>query len=509
MPIQEVRFARGTAASMPQDKLPGRLLVQTNSGDMFLDNTEDQRIQLGDGRKLPLSGGTMIGPLDMGNQPITGLATPIGVADAVRKQYVDDAIASLLSEITAELEGFLPLSGGIMVGDINMNAHGIHNLVDPAADGDGTNKKYVDGLIAGLASKYLSLSGGTLSGDLSLGSHRITGLSEPNLGTDAATKTYVDGAIDRAPYLNTSGTTPMAGNLNMANHGITNLLDPASPQDATTKHYVDTAISDAVGSITGFNVDSNSGAGYDSYEALLSAHPEGVSGTFYLVKNPDSAAPNTFDEYFWTGTSYEKAGAFGDVDLSGLATTSYVDSQIGLLNNQIDSLDSRFLPILGGTMQGNVAIPRGYNLVIGSNAYITAESETGGISIDCTADDDSGGFALTVGSKQDSYSIYIHRGGMEMDGLGIENISDPINSHDAATKNYVDTQIQQSVSDTKVTQNNSDANMQLRVLLSSSADDTTTTDTINKSGKMFFNPSTGVLTVTRIEAIIDDGVVTA
>lgn len=500
MPIQEVRFARGTSDSMPQDKLPGRLLVQTNSGDMFLDDTEEQRIQLGDSRKLPLTGGTMIGPLDMGNQSLTGLAAPTGVTDAARKQYVDDAIAGLRSEITTELDDFLPLSGGIMIGDINMNTHGIHNLVDPNAEGDATNKGYVDGLISGLSSVYLPLSGGTLSGNLSLGTHRITGLAEPTLGTDATTKNYVDGAISSAPYLNTSGVTPMAGNLNMANHAITNLLDPASPQDATTKNYVDTAISDAVGSITGFNVDSNDGAGYDSYEALTSAHPEGVSGTFYLVKNPDSAAPNTFDEYFWTGTSYEKAGAFGDVDLSGLATTDYVDNQIGLL-------DSKFLPLSGGTMQGDIIIPSGHNLRIGSSAYITAEEP--GIAIDCAAGDSNGVLAITVGSKSDSYLVAIHSGGMQMGGLGIQDLVDPINAYDAATKNYVDTQIQQSVSDTKVTQTDSDANLQLRVLLSSTADDTTVTDGINKSGKMFFNPSTGVLTVTRIEAIIDDGVVTA
>lgn len=503
MPIQEVRFARGTSDSMPQDKLPGRLLVQTNSGDMFLDDTEEQRIQLGDSRKLSLAGGTMTGPLDMGNQSLTGLAAPTGVADAARKQYVDDAIAGLRSEITSELDGFLPLSGGIMVGDINMNTHGIHNLVDPSAEGDAANKKYVDGRISGLSSVYLPLSGGTLSGNLSLGSHRVTGLAEPTVGTDAATKTYVDGAISGAPYLNTSGVTPMAGNLSMANHGITNLLDPSSPQDATTKNYVDTAISDAVGSITGFNVDSNGGAGYDSYEALVSAHPEGVSGTFYLVKNPDSSAPNTFDEYFWTGTSYEKAGAFGDVDLSGLATTSYVDSQIGLL-------DSRFLPISGGTMQGDITIPYGHKLHLGSGPSITAAFETRGISIDCTGDTDAGLFSIQVGTEAGSKTYtFSAEAGLDMDMRNVTNLAEPTAGFDAATKNYVDTQIQQSVSDTKVTQNNSDANLQLRVLLSSTADDTTVTDAINKSGKMFFNPSTGVLTVTRIEAIIDDGVVTA
>lgn len=269
---QEVKFKRGQSGTMPADLDAGSLLVQTDTGDVFLDNTDSDRIQLGDSRKLPLSGGTMTGPISMGGQKITNLGNPTENADAASKIFVDIAFQELESAINQELLTYLPLKGGTMVGAIDM------------------------------------------------GDYKITSLSTPTDGTDAANKTYVDNAISGAPYLNTSGVTPMVGNLNMADHLISNLLNPSNPQDAATKNYVDSAI----GGITGFTVDSNGGNGYANYEALASAHPTGEVGVFYLVVNPDASAPNAFDEYFWTGTGYEKAGAFGDVDTSDLATKDEV-----------------------------------------------------------------------------------------------------------------------------------------------------------------------------------------
>ena len=265
---QKVKFKRGQSGTMPSDLEAGSLLVQVDTGDIFLDNTDRDRIQLGDSRKLALSGGTMAGPINMGGQKITSLGNPTENTDVANKIFVDTAFQTLESEMGTTLAGYLQLKGGTMVGAIDM------------------------------------------------GDYKITSLSTPTDGTDATNKTYVDNAISGAPYLNTSGVTPMAGNLNMANHLISNVLNPSNPQDAATKNYVDSAI----GGVTGFTVDSNGGNGYANYKALTSAHPTGEVGVFYLVVNPDSSAPNAFDEYFWTGTGYEKAGAFGDVNTSDLAT---------------------------------------------------------------------------------------------------------------------------------------------------------------------------------------------
>lgn len=53
--------------------------------------------------------------------------------------------------------------------------------------------------------------------------------------------------------------------------------------------------------------------------------------------------------------------------------------------------------------------------------------------------------------------------------------------------------------DTKVTQNNSTANSQLRVLLSNSASDTNETNVVNKSANLTMNPSNGVVSINAVE----------
>lgn len=267
---QKVKFKRGQSGTMPSDLEAGSLLVQVDTGDIFLDNTDSDRIQLGDSRKLALSGGTMTGPINMGSQKITNIGNPTENTDVANKIFVDTAFQTLESEMGTTLAGYLQLKGGTMSGVLDMGDHSIQNVEDPQADDEAANKAYVDSQISGLSSVYVPLSGGTLTGPLVL-----------------------------------------SGN-------------PTQSNQAANKQYVDDTLAGAVGGITGFEVDSNDGSGYANYEALTSAHPTGEVGTFYLVVNPDSSAPNAFDEYFWTGTGYEKAGGFGDVDTSDLATKDEV-----------------------------------------------------------------------------------------------------------------------------------------------------------------------------------------
>ena len=85
---QEVKFKRGQSGTMP-DLEAGSLLVQTDTGNIFLDNTGSDRIQLGDSRKLSLSGGTMTGPINMGGQKITNIGNPTENTDVANKIFVD------------------------------------------------------------------------------------------------------------------------------------------------------------------------------------------------------------------------------------------------------------------------------------------------------------------------------------------------------------------------------------------------------------------------------------
>jgi hypothetical protein len=111
---------------------------------------------------LPLAGGTMTGPIAMSNKKITGLAAPTDKADAATKAYVDaaetaakaDAATAKSTADTAlsKANNALPKAGGTMSGAIAMGSNKITGLAKPEADGDATNKKYVDDAVkAGIA----------------------------------------------------------------------------------------------------------------------------------------------------------------------------------------------------------------------------------------------------------------------------------------------------------------------------------------------------------------------
>lgn len=54
--LEDVSFSRGPSATIPETKLPGRLLVETDTGNVFLDDTKESRVQLTDTSKLSKQG---------------------------------------------------------------------------------------------------------------------------------------------------------------------------------------------------------------------------------------------------------------------------------------------------------------------------------------------------------------------------------------------------------------------------------------------------------------------
>lgn len=246
MANEDVVFRRGPAATMPSNIVPGTLLVQTDTHDVFLDDTTTSRIQLGDSTKLPLTGGTLKGNLNLGGYRLYNIATPTDSTDAATKGFVDTAFQTLESELATSLSGYLPLKGGTMSGQINMNSNKLIGIADPTADTDAANKSYVDSKLTGLGGSYLPLSGGTLTGQLHMSSNRITNVATPTEENDAATKAYVDSQFagsGTGDFLS-SGIVPMTGNLQMGSHKIVNLATPTEASDAANKTYVDTQISE-------------------------------------------------------------------------------------------------------------------------------------------------------------------------------------------------------------------------------------------------------------------------
>jgi hypothetical protein len=174
--------------------------------------------------RLPLSGGTMAGNINMNNKKIIGIAHPEEDLEVTNKIYVDNSVETRLST-----------AGGRLGGALDMTRNKVTNVANPTSDSDAANKVYVD---SGIATK-LNTSGGTLSGALDMGGSKVTNIADPTDDSDAVSKVYVDNSV--GGKLNTAGGT-MTGAVNMGANKITNVAPPTSEKDCTTKEYVDMAL---------------------------------------------------------------------------------------------------------------------------------------------------------------------------------------------------------------------------------------------------------------------------
>ena len=89
------------AATDQQIKVQNDEPTNSATNDLWLDLDEDAPAS------LPISGGTLTGPLAMSNNKITGVGDPTSAQDVATKNYIDTS--------------FLALTGGIINGDLKLN----------------------------------------------------------------------------------------------------------------------------------------------------------------------------------------------------------------------------------------------------------------------------------------------------------------------------------------------------------------------------------------------------
>lgn len=419
MANEDVVFRRGPASTMPSNLVPGTLLVQTDTHDVFLDDTATSRIQLGDSTKLPLTGGTLTGNLNLGGHRLYNIATPTDSTDAATKGFVDTAFQTLESELAASLSGYLPLKGGTMSGQLNMDSNRIIGVADPVSDTDASNKSYVDSKLTGLGGSYLPLSGGTLTGQLHMSSNRITNVATPTEENDAATKAYVDSQFagsGTGDFLS-SGIVPMTGNLQMGSHKIVNLATPTENSDAANKTYVDTKISEVIS-----NADS-------TYAPISHTHTAtqltGLTADRALISN--SAGNPAVSSVTSTELGY----------LDGV--TSNIQTQLNAKAASAHTHD--YLPLTGGELSGNLTIERPYHIDFGNATVGDFTDSSHGLYINCSTNSYSTKVQIDVGPSGSSKSLSLNVSEMTMGSRRIREVIDPATAQDVATKNYVDSQV--------------------------------------------------------------------
>ena len=179
-----------------------------------------------DARYVQLSGSTMTGALNMGEQQL------LGVTNIVNGDTLTSSTAITLGDgsIAFDVNGTRVMS---MYGSaINAVNHRIQNVSNPQDNTDATNKQYVDNAVSGVQTNidtvsgtvddildgteslpYLPDNGGTLTGALNMGNNKITMGATPTETTDVTNKGYVDGVVkvvsDEVDGI-IAGTTPIS-----------------------------------------------------------------------------------------------------------------------------------------------------------------------------------------------------------------------------------------------------------------------------------------------------------
>ena len=82
--------------------------------------------------------------LNMNHNSITNLKDPQFGGEAATKTYVDSSISSVGSSTAGSIATRLPLSGGTMTGPLDMGTKSISNLPTPKTPSEATSKQYVD-----------------------------------------------------------------------------------------------------------------------------------------------------------------------------------------------------------------------------------------------------------------------------------------------------------------------------------------------------------------------------
>ena len=156
--------------------------------------------------------------INMNNNFIQNIATPTSSHQVTNKGYCD---YNFLNK----------QKGGVIMGPLSMNRNDLIGIPDtPKFSNSAVNKNYFDSKIG----SGLPLSGGTLSGDLDMDGNFVKNVGI-NLSDDSTVvpRSYVDS------FANSAIHNPLERDLYASNFQIKQLKTPTDAQDAVNKKYID------------------------------------------------------------------------------------------------------------------------------------------------------------------------------------------------------------------------------------------------------------------------------
>lgn len=275
-----------------------------------------------DARYLKLSGGTMTGDIEMGSNRIK-----------LGGNYVEAEIGNVIGFVGEHAERVR-----------------LSNVADPVSDYNAANKKYVDEAIDG----YLPLSGGEMDGDIDLGGNdlkfgqsgvalsdvqtnhvkfagannadvTIAGVANPEQDNEAANKGYVDDAL--ADYTKTSDLADVATS--------------GSYDDLADKPTIPTVNNATLTIKQGGEIKGTFSANASTNE-VVDLDAGGGTGDHTQLTNRDAANQHPMSAITGLEDALDSKADTEDIpSLDGYATEQYVDTEISDVQSQIDALVSK------------------------------------------------------------------------------------------------------------------------------------------------------------------------
>lgn len=330
----------------------------------------------GNGKFLPLAGGTVTGSVSMSNNKITSLGNPTIGTDAANKAYVDNAVSGAGSG-DFKADGSIPATG-----NFNMANHKITNVTAPTETTDVANKAYVDNadiaVINNISKQvrdgFLPLTGGTLTGNLKVAADSASVTVEGNSGAgmvvSGATNSGVptgelivqDSNQSNSSYIRLTASATgneiacdsrlviNANEVDFGNIKVTGIATPTANTDAANKTYVDSKVGG------GSQVISKYG-GFTSLNALDVTFTEYNANKCYWC--------NIFIAIYSAADQYnEKTLTASGMINRGLSTKLYLCGQI--LNNSSKTV-GEIIPIPLTLTNNSLKID--FELQSGSTSY--------------------------------------------------------------------------------------------------------------------------------------------